>query len=152
MKSAPRMALQYILLFGASGATLPFAGLWFRDQGLSGAQIGALLAIPMLARAMTGPLLAVWAGGFTLRRTPMALLGLVMLLSLGRAIQLMNDRHGPHVRGVAAGVGMGLICALLHASVDLNLQINANAMALTVLLAVVWTVPRGQSVPESRRR
>ena len=82
----------------------------------------------------------------------LALLGLVMLLSLGRAIQPMNDRHGPHVRGVAAGVGMGLICALLHASVDLNLQINANAMALTVLLAVVWTVPRGQSVPESRRR
>ena len=57
MTSAPRMALQYTLLFGASGVTLPFAGLWFRAQGLSGAQIGVLLAVPMLARALTGPLI-----------------------------------------------------------------------------------------------
>lgn len=85
MKAASRMALQYILLFGASGVTLPFAGLWFRDQGLSGAQIGALLAIPMLARALTGPLLAVWADGFILRRTPIALLGLVMAVGYGGA-------------------------------------------------------------------
>jgi len=46
MKAASRMALQYVLLFSASGVTLPFAGLWFRDQGLSGAQIGALLPSP----------------------------------------------------------------------------------------------------------
>lgn len=31
MKSVPRMALQYVLLFAASGVTLPFAGLWFRE-------------------------------------------------------------------------------------------------------------------------
>ena len=58
MKSAPRMALQYVLLFGASGVTLPFAGLWFRAQGLSGAEIGALLAIPMLGRVGVLVLLA----------------------------------------------------------------------------------------------
>jgi len=79
------MALQYILLFGASGVTLPFAGLWFRAQGLSGAQIGVLLAIPMLARALTGPLIAVWADGFTHRRTPIALLGLAMAVGYGGA-------------------------------------------------------------------
>ena len=73
MKSAPRMALQYVLLFAASGVTLPFAGLWFREQGLTGAEIGALLAIPMLGRLATGPLLAVWADGFKYRRTPIAL-------------------------------------------------------------------------------
>lgn len=85
MKAASRMALQYILLFSVSGVTLPFAGLWFRDQGLSGAQIGALLAIPMLARALTGPVLAVWADGFVLRRTPIALLGLAMAVGYGGA-------------------------------------------------------------------
>lgn len=85
MTSAPRMALQYILLFGASGVTLPFAGLWFRAQGLSGAQIGALLAIPMLARALTGPLIAVWADGFRRRRAPIALLGLAMAVGYGGA-------------------------------------------------------------------
>ncbi len=85
MTSAPRLALQYILLFGASGVTLPFAGLWFRSQGLSGAQIGVLLAIPMLARALTGPLIAVWADGFRCRRTPIALLGLAMAVGYGGA-------------------------------------------------------------------
>ncbi|MFK0299001.1 MFS transporter [Brevundimonas sp. NPDC090276] len=85
MKSAPRMALQYVLLFAASGVTLPFAGLWFREQGLSGAEIGALLAIPMLGRMVTGPLLAVWADGFKYRRTPIALLGLAMALGYGGA-------------------------------------------------------------------
>ena len=85
MKSAPRMALQYVLLFAASGVTLPFAGLWFREQGLSGAEIGALLAIHMLGRVVTGPLLAVWADGFRYRRTPIALLGLAMALGYGGA-------------------------------------------------------------------
>jgi PPP family 3-phenylpropionic acid transporter len=78
MTSARRMALQYVLLFGASGVSLPFAGLWFRAQGLNGAAIGLLLAAPMLGRIVTGPLLAVWADGFRSRRTPIALLGLVM--------------------------------------------------------------------------
>ncbi|MDP3655723.1 MAG: MFS transporter [Brevundimonas sp.] len=85
MTAAQRMALQYVLLFGATGVSLPFAGLWFRSQGLSGAQIGALLAAPMLARIVTGPLLAVWADGFRARRTPIALLGVAMTLGYGGA-------------------------------------------------------------------
>jgi PPP family 3-phenylpropionic acid transporter len=85
MNAASRMGLQYVLLFGASGVSLPFAGLWFRAQGLSGAQIGMLLAAPMLGRVVTGPLLAVWADGFRTRRAPIALLGLVMALGYGGA-------------------------------------------------------------------
>ncbi len=80
MFAARRMALQYILLFGANGVSLPFAGLWFREQGLSGAEIGTLLAAPMLARLITGPMIAVWADGFRHRRTPIAILGLVAAL------------------------------------------------------------------------
>ncbi len=85
MNSAARMGLQYVLLFGASGVSLPFASLWFRAQGLTGAQIGVLLAAPMLGRVATGPLLAVWADGFRTRRAPIALLGLVMALGYGGA-------------------------------------------------------------------
>jgi PPP family 3-phenylpropionic acid transporter len=85
MTAAQRLALQYVLLFGATGVSLPFAGLWFRAQGLSGAEIGIVLAAPMLARVVTGPLLAVWADGFRLRRTPTALLGLAMALGYGGA-------------------------------------------------------------------
>lgn len=74
MKSSRRVALQYVLLFGANGVSLPFAGLWFREQGLSGAEIGMLLAAPMLARLVTGPAIALWADGFRLRRTAIAIL------------------------------------------------------------------------------
>lgn len=80
------------------------------------------------------------------------LLAGVALLSLGRAIQLMRDSSSAHVRGVAVGVGMGLMCALLHALVDLNLQINANAMTLTVLLAAVWSVPTQRPATSHRSR
>lgn len=85
MTAAQRMALQYVLLFGASGVSLPFAGLWFRAQGLSGGQIGTLLAAPMLGRLLTGPLLAVWADGFRTRRAPIAVLGVAMALGYGGA-------------------------------------------------------------------
>jgi PPP family 3-phenylpropionic acid transporter len=85
MTAAQRMALQYVLLFGASGVSLPFAGLWLRAQGLSGAQIGVILAAPMLARVATGPVLAVWADGFGLRRTPIALLSAAMAVGYGGA-------------------------------------------------------------------
>jgi MFS transporter, PPP family, 3-phenylpropionic acid transporter len=85
MTTAWRNALHYILLFGATGVSLPFAGLWFQSQGLSGAEIGTLLAAPMLARLVTGPMLAVWADGFALRRTAIAILSLVAALGYGAA-------------------------------------------------------------------
>lgn len=80
------------------------------------------------------------------------LLAGVALLTAVRAFRLMQDGHSPHARGVAAGVGMALLCALLHALVDLNLQINANAMTLTVLLAVVWSVPTKRTTTSLRSR
>lgn len=77
MDQARRLALQYVLLFGANGVSLPFAGLWLRAQGFTGAQIGLLLAAPMLARMVSGPAIAVWADGFRRRRSPIAILGAV---------------------------------------------------------------------------
>lgn len=85
MTAAPRLALQYVLLFGATGVSLPFAGLWLGAQGFDGAEIGVLLAAPMLARLFTGPAIAHWADRFRLRRTPIALLGLVAALGYGGA-------------------------------------------------------------------
>lgn len=85
MKSSPRMALQYALMFAANGVSLPFAGLWFSAQGLSGAEIGTLLAVPMLARLVTGPAIAVWADGFAHRRTPIAILALIAAAAYGAA-------------------------------------------------------------------
>jgi len=83
--SRSRAALQYVLMFGGLGVSLPYAGLWMRAQGLSGAEIGVLLAAPMLGRLITGPALAVWADGFRYRRTPIALLAVVAGLGYGAA-------------------------------------------------------------------
>lgn len=75
MTPALRMALFYVLVFGGTGVSLPFAGLWFEARGLTGAEIGAILAVPMLARLVTGPMVALWADGFARRRTPLVVLG-----------------------------------------------------------------------------
>jgi PPP family 3-phenylpropionic acid transporter len=80
------MGLVYALLFATTGVTLPFAGLWFESRGLSGAAIGAILATPMLARLVTGPMLAVWADGFKRRRTPIAILSGVAGLGYGACL------------------------------------------------------------------
>ncbi|RZJ39837.1 MAG: MFS transporter, partial [Brevundimonas sp.] len=122
MNSAARMGLQYVLLFGASGVSLPFAGLWFRAQGLSGAQIGVLLAAPMLGRIVTGPLLAVWADGFRTRRAPIALLGLVMALGYGGAGLL--DGFAP--RAVCWFIGATAAAALIPLSDVLTLRLAAR--------------------------
>ncbi|HEY0052920.1 MAG TPA: MFS transporter [Caulobacteraceae bacterium] len=77
MTAAWRLALNYALVFGGNGVALPFIGLWLRAQGLSGAEIGVVLATPMLARLITGPAIALWADGFHHRRTAMAILAAV---------------------------------------------------------------------------
>jgi PPP family 3-phenylpropionic acid transporter len=76
MSPAVRLGLYYVALYLGTGVSLPFIATFFRWRGLSGAEIGLILALPMLIRPFTGPALAVWADGFALRRTPMALLGI----------------------------------------------------------------------------
>ena len=91
MTTAWRNALHYVLLFGATGVSLPFAGLWFQAQGLSGAEIGTLLAAPMLARLVTGPMIALWADGFAYRRTAIAILSVVAAAGYGAAGLAVGD-------------------------------------------------------------
>lgn len=71
----------------------------------------------------------------------LALLGAAFAATAVRVMRLLNDRQSTHTRGVAAGVGMALLCAFIHAWVDFNLQITANALTLTLLLALPWTLP-----------
>lgn len=85
MQPSVRLALHYVLLFGVTGVSLPFAGLWLKDLGLDGAEIGTLLAVPMLARFLTGPMIAVWADGFATRRAPIAILGWLAVAGYGAA-------------------------------------------------------------------
>ncbi|WP_426051169.1 MFS transporter [Brevundimonas sp. SL161] len=119
MTPSRRMALQYVLLFGANGVSLPFAGLWLRAQGFSGAEIGVLLAAPMLARLITGPAIAVWADGFRRRRSPIAILGLI--LGLGYAGAGLTE--GVWLQGFLWFVAATAMAGLIPLSDVLSLQV-----------------------------
>jgi len=68
--SAPlKLGLFYAALYIATGVYSPYISVWLKSGGLSGGEIGTILALPLLARAATGPLLAIWADRFKLRRT-----------------------------------------------------------------------------------
>lgn len=69
-----RLCLFYAAIFLSSGVSLPYIGTYLRSRGMSGGEIGLILAVPLLLKPFTGASLAVWADGFTLRRTPMVLL------------------------------------------------------------------------------
>jgi PPP family 3-phenylpropionic acid transporter len=70
------LGLYYAAIFIGSGASLPFMPVWFRAEGLSGTQIAIIVAAPQFAQTLTGPLIALWADRFRLRRTPLIWLGL----------------------------------------------------------------------------
>ncbi len=84
------LGLFYSAMFIGTGAASPYMPVWFDARGLNGAQIGLILSLPMLARAVTAPGLAVWADRFKLRRTALIFMGAgvaalyaVMALPLG---------------------------------------------------------------------
>ena len=69
-----RQSLFYALLFAGTGASLPFIPLWLSHHGMSPQQVGLILAIPLLARAVTGPLTGLWAERFARHRSPILIL------------------------------------------------------------------------------
>jgi O-antigen ligase len=73
------------------------------------------------------------------------LVGLALLLALAgatlcRAIALLSDRESPATQGVAVGVFMAMCCLGVHSAFDFNLQIPANALTFTAVLALAWSV------------
>ena len=109
MSIAARLGLFYATLFIGGGASGPYASVWFRSHGLSGAAIGLILAAPSLARVVTGPALALWADGFALRRTPLALMALGV--AAGFALLAVS-------RGFWAWLGLWLLIQSLFANLS----------------------------------
>jgi len=72
MPTALRLGLVYVALYVGNGAGTPFMPVWLSAKGLTGAQVGLVLALPMLFQILTSPILALWADRFHLRRTPIA--------------------------------------------------------------------------------
>ena len=76
-----RLGLFYGAIFIGTGVSSPYLPVWFAHHGLSGSRIGLILSLPMLARAFTAPLLALWADSFKLRRTALLILSLAVTLA-----------------------------------------------------------------------
>ena len=72
MSTALRLGLVYVALYVGNGASTPFMPVWLSAKGLTGAQVGLVLSLPMLLQILTSPILALWADRFHLRRTPIA--------------------------------------------------------------------------------
>jgi PPP family 3-phenylpropionic acid transporter len=73
-----RLGLFYGAIFIGSGVSSPYLPVWFAHHGMSGSRIGLILSLPMLARVVSAPLLAVWADSFKLRRTALMILSLAV--------------------------------------------------------------------------
>lgn len=76
----------------------------------------------------------------------LALLAGVALLAAGRALWVLARRRSTLPRGMAFAVLMAIVAFAIHSTVDFNLQIPANALTFTVILAMAWCVallPRG---------
>jgi O-antigen ligase len=67
-----------------------------------------------------------------------ALAASIALMALVLAVLALSRRRDPLARGFAFAVVMGISSIAIHSTVDFNLQIPANALAFTVLLAYAW--------------
>jgi len=88
-----RQALFYALLFAGTGASLPFIPVWFGQHGMNASQIGLILALPLLGRAVTGPLSGVWADRFPRYRSPMLIMAATGAVAYG--LMALSPLYGP---------------------------------------------------------
>jgi MFS transporter, PPP family, 3-phenylpropionic acid transporter len=72
MPNIARVTLYIMFVHLALGAIIPYLPVWLgATKGLSGAQIGIILASSSFGRMIFGPLAAAWAEGRKDRRTPL---------------------------------------------------------------------------------
>jgi O-antigen ligase len=66
------------------------------------------------------------------------LLGAFVAWCLAAALRAQYLRRDPLMRGMSFAAIMGISAMLIHASVEFNMQIPANAMLLMVILGMGW--------------
>jgi len=87
----------------------------------------------------------------------LGILGLFVVLTAAKAVQILRKRRSSLPRGVAFGGLMALLALMIHSAVDFNLQTPANALTLVVIMAMIWIaseLPSGgaASEPAKKRR
>lgn len=132
MPLVARLSLFYVAIYLVIGVSLPYVATFLRAKGLSGAEIGAVLAAPLLLKPFTGSILAVWADGFSLRRSPMILLALA---AAGSYLAML----------VAPGFWSLLVCWLLGATLFSTISplIDVVTLRRARLEGFNYGLPRG---------
>ena len=67
-----------------------------------------------------------------------ALLGLVIVMSIYIALVAQYRRRDPLMRGISFAAIMSICAMMIHAMVDFNLQIPANAATFMLILSMAW--------------
>jgi PPP family 3-phenylpropionic acid transporter len=79
-------------LYGTTGVILTFLPRWLAgERSLSGAEIGAVLALAQCSRIVVGPVIAFWADGAPDRRGPIRLLSLAAFVAYAAFFLLAHD-------------------------------------------------------------
>ena len=81
----------------------------------------------------------------------LALLGSVVVVSLGAALWAIYRRQDGLMRGLGFSSLMGVIALMIHSAVDFNLQIPANATLFVLMLSFAWIGVAHQRGPERSR-
>ncbi|STQ89919.1 O-antigen ligase family protein [Iodobacter fluviatilis] len=68
-----------------------------------------------------------------------SLFAILALSTLWQIVTTIKIRKHPVARGIALGVLMAMLEIFLHSLVDFNLQIPANALLFTVIIALGWS-------------
>jgi MFS transporter, PPP family, 3-phenylpropionic acid transporter len=77
MPNSVRVTIFIMLAHLSLGAVMPYLPVWLEEtKGLSGSQIGVVLASASFGRIIIGPLAAAWAEGRSDRRTPLIVFAL----------------------------------------------------------------------------
>lgn len=131
-----RQAIFYALLFAGTGASLPFMPLWLKTHGMSAGQIGAILALPLLLRAFSGPISGLWADSFRLYRTP--IIGLALCGACFYALMSLGNVF-PTAR---FPIYLGLFALAFSCMTSIAPLIDSMTMQLSMKEGFTYAIPR----------
>lgn len=85
----------------------------------------------------------------------LGILGIFVVLTAAKAIQVLRKRRSSLPRGIAFGGLMALLSLMIHSAVDFNLQTPANALTLVVVMSMIWIaseLPSGDNASEAVKK
>ena len=82
----------------------------------------------------------------------LGILGLLVASTLWTVVKVMKRRKSSLPWGMAFGVAMSIVALAVHSLVDFNLQIPANALTITVILAMGWIALELPSPARQKRK